>query len=40
MAIKVEQGLLLHTNNLMSYRSKYLFASSNDYINSSYHFLN
>jgi hypothetical protein len=40
LALKVEQGLLLHTNNLMAFRSRYLLASSNEYINSAYHFLN
>jgi hypothetical protein len=38
--LKVEQGLKLHTNNLMAFRSRYLLASSNEYINSAYHFLN
>jgi|694.fasta_scaffold148840_2 hypothetical protein len=41
MLAKVEQQLSFHVVNLMSYRTKYLFASSTDtYINSSYHYLN
>jgi len=40
MLLKVEQGLKLHTGNLMAYKTRFLMASSKEYINSSYHFLN
>lgn len=40
MALKVEQGLLVHTNNLISNRSRFLLSSSPEYINSEFHFLN
>lgn len=40
MNLKVEQGLLSHTNNLMASKNRFLIAASDEYINSSYHYLN
>lgn len=40
MMVRVQQELSKHVVNLGAYRTKYLFSNSDDYINSSYHYLN